>query len=307
LRRLVKWKHRLLGHKFARLIYKNTYNLGDEIQTLAAQSFLPYVDLDIDRERLDECPTDTIYKLILNGWFMHEPWHWPPSGGLNPLITSFHITDSIFDQNSQKVLPRDILLSEKKIQYLKKHSPIGARDLHTRDLLLEHGINSYFSGCLTLTLDLVGRFSGRSRFLAVDVPESIVEALEARHAVQFLRLTQSIDEADHILKFKNAKELLRLYAESICVVTTKLHCALPCLAIGTPTLFVETQPDRYRFSGLREFFFHTDQEKIFSGAFGYDVINPPANPTKHYPYREALIRQCEEFTGVRKVAVNLDD
>src|SRR5690606_35429742 len=45
------------------------------------------------------------------------------------------------------------MLSEKGIAYLKKHEPIGCRDQFTADTLKAKGIDAYFSGCLTLTLD----------------------------------------------------------------------------------------------------------------------------------------------------------
>lgn len=35
---------------------------------------------------------------------------------------------------------------------MKKHQPIGARDIKTMEMMRAHGIDSYFSGCLTLTL-----------------------------------------------------------------------------------------------------------------------------------------------------------
>ena len=45
------------------------------------------------------------------------------------------------------------MLTEKGIAYLKKHAPIGCRDKFTVQILNEKGIDAYFTGCLTLTLD----------------------------------------------------------------------------------------------------------------------------------------------------------
>ena len=36
----------------------------------------------------------------------------------------------------------------------KKYSPIGCRDLKTRDQFISYGIKAYFSSCLTTTLDI---------------------------------------------------------------------------------------------------------------------------------------------------------
>jgi len=118
-------------------------NIGDYIQSLASLQFFDNkVDFYINRERLDEYNDDSI-KLIMNGWFTTEPNHWPPSSKIVPLFVAFHINSSAKDE----------LLSDLGIKYLKEHSPIGCRDLDTTLLLKEKNIDSFFSGCLTLTLN----------------------------------------------------------------------------------------------------------------------------------------------------------
>lgn len=42
-------------------------------------------------------------------------------------------------------------------------------------------------------------------------------------------------------KFKYADELLREYSRARFVVTSRIHCALPCIAMGTPVLFVHNE------------------------------------------------------------------
>src|SRR6185295_1108834 len=53
-----------------------------------------------------------------------------------------------------------------------------------------------------------------------------------------------------------AQEYLDEYAQAKLVVTSRIHCALPCLALGTPVLFIDMGYDEYndrtRFSGLLE-------------------------------------------------------
>ena len=117
-------------------------NIGDYIQSLAALQYMgDGVDYYINREQLDEFNEENV-KLIMNGWFTHEPNHWPPSSFISPLFVSFHINS----------LSKKQLLSEAGLNYFKLHEPIGCRDLDTTQLLKEKGINAFFSGCLTLTL-----------------------------------------------------------------------------------------------------------------------------------------------------------
>lgn len=116
-------------------------NIGDYVQALAAAQFLPQVDGFVNRECLSDYDGDEC-KVIMNGWYMHDPTKWPPGEKITPLFVALHINKLASEQ----------MLQEKGRTYLKKHEPIGCRDYHTRDLLQENGIESYFSGCLTLTL-----------------------------------------------------------------------------------------------------------------------------------------------------------
>ena len=54
-------------------------------------------------------------------------------------------------------------------------------------------------------------------------------------------------------KFWQAEELLSRYAKAQLVITSRLHCALPCLAMGTPVIFIHPKyHEDTRFAGLRE-------------------------------------------------------
>src|SRR5699024_11247334 len=39
-------------------------------------------------------------------------------------------------------------------------------------------------------------------------------------------------------RFELAEQTLRKYAEAKLVITSRIHCALPCLALGTPVIFL---------------------------------------------------------------------
>jgi len=55
-------------------------------------------------------------------------------------------------------------------------------------------------------------------------------------------------------KLKRANEMLDLYASAKLVVTSRIHCALPCLALGTPVIFFDfgyvRKINRGRFEGV---------------------------------------------------------
>ncbi|NQD72865.1 polysaccharide pyruvyl transferase family protein, partial [Sphingobacterium shayense] len=91
------------------------------------------------------------------------------------------------------------------------------------------------------------------------------------------------------------------------VVTSRIHCALPCLAMGTPVIFLnggfEGFGNRFnsRFEGLIDFFNRVDisEEGEISNNFGLkgkiEVGSLPVNKTRHVPYAEALTSRCQEF------------
>lgn len=117
-------------------------NIGDYVQALAASQFYPHVDGFIDRDEELYCYEGENCKMIMNGWYMHRPENWPPTDRIDPLFVAFHLNESHEDK----------MLTPAGIAYLKQYEPIGCRDLYTLRLLQERGIESYFSGCLTLTL-----------------------------------------------------------------------------------------------------------------------------------------------------------
>jgi hypothetical protein len=60
-------------------------------------------------------------------------------------------------------------------------------------------------------------------------------------------------------KLQLAADLVKIYTGASLVVTSRIHCALPCLAIGTPSLFVHSNGaghvrDPGRFGGLIDLF-----------------------------------------------------
>ena len=119
-------------------------NIGDYIHSIAQRQYFDKIDCYIEIEKLSDYKVEGDEKInvIMNGWFMWYPEKFPPSACINPLFISFHLSPDMEDK----------FFTPKTIAYLKQYEPIGTRDTLTKDLLVKYGINSYFSGCLTLTL-----------------------------------------------------------------------------------------------------------------------------------------------------------
>ena len=287
--------------RFALYSY-STENIGDEVQSIAARRFLPQVDAYIDRDRIGEWVSpfegETV-KLLANGWYMRDPFAWPPrDSSIEPLLISMYIEKNGVGPNLVK--PLEVFLAEDSRSYLKTHGPVGARDLSTLKLLKDEGIDAYFSGCLTLTLKRDSRLERRDYVLAVDVPDSLYQAMVSRTDRPVIRVSPF---GDFLLsgndRMRVAELFLGAYQSAHAVVTTRLHALLPCLAFETPVLLI-TEPGKYdedRYSGLDVLATRASVGEFMGSNLVFDLDDPPDNPDDYRALRRILIDRCRDFTG----------
>ncbi|MDE5418644.1 polysaccharide pyruvyl transferase family protein [Labilibaculum sp. DW002] len=317
--------------KFGLLVYwDKVRNIGEYIQSLAPLPFLPQVDQFINKETLSDYSGDK-HKLILNGWFMHYPQNWPPSNNIKPLIISFHISPKT----------KDLLLNDKAIEYYKLHEPIGCRDHDTLELLKNKGVNAYFSGCLTLALDrnLYKDENYQDKIIFSDVlynmarynpnltlktlfrsflrtPKVIYQAWKKKQLInklfpkdirkkaKYIIQERSLKKFTHDERFDVATDFLKQLANAKLVVTSRLHTALPCLAFGTPVIFIDGKLSRkfdssrlssYTDSMLNTINMNEIQQK--SSEELHEMINKysQGNPNTYLRYRNELIERVQKF------------
>lgn len=322
-------------------------NIGDYIQALASSQYYPQVDGYVERDELSLYSEEPC-KMIMNGWYMAKPQNWPPSDKINPLFVAFHI-------NSKT---KDIMLYSENIDYLKRYEPIGCRDTYTRDMLVDNGINAYFSGCMTLTLGLKYHSEEKDNkvyfvdpyfithwnlwstikgvlYLATHFRPIAKIAKKYPEHKSFLRkcmiLTGFYREyskffpktllmnAEYICqqdlcyskKFTTNEELLmeaerlvKKYARARLVITSRIHCALPCLGLQTPVIFTEDSAQSIasacRFGGLRDLFnvMTWKDGKIipqFDAIFPLTIENHPNNKPEWKALFEDLDGRCRKF------------
>jgi hypothetical protein len=251
------------------ITYHFSDNLGDYIQTLAAEQLLGTGPFEhCDREQLHTYSGDGV-ALLTNGWFMAHPTHWPPASKIHPLLISMHINPTAEAQ----------MLNAAGVNYLKTHGPVGCRDFHTLNVLKEKGVPAYFSGCLTLTLkrsDWVPKGTPRNGILVLSAldrllpnlntlwkeknykqwllqllkfPRKRKRAQKAQKALMhFLEQQQQpITYASQIVErpfssnsayFTAARQQLEKIATAAVVITSRIHTALPAVALGTPVVFL---------------------------------------------------------------------
>ena len=332
-------KYKLLGAKS-----EESLNIGDYIQAVASSQFYPQIDGFIEREALKEYDGD-VCKVIMNGWYMHHPEHWPPSPQIKPLFVAFHINSSV----------KDRFLKDDSLKYLKEHEPIGCRDMKTMNLLKENGVDAYFSGCMTLTLgEKYKSISKNGKIYFVDPYIKVERNIKALLSIiwnliinfkkvktisnkynddkitlrKLIRISsfiktysQKFDIEDLLnaeyrvhdtpnLKkkystdekaFNYAQDLIKSYSQEKYVVTSRIHCALPCLGMETPVIYISgenlDEAHTCRLDGLIQLFniFRWEQGNLISDAENNATSPIPANKDLHIPLVKSLKQKCLDF------------
>lgn len=217
--------------RLAVLKYDGNGNIGDEIQTLAVEQFLPRIDARLDRDALAGATQSERTLLVMNGWFAGNPRQsFPPAEGIEPVFFSFHITDS--PEN------RAHFFSASCLDYFRRRQPVGCRDRYTAQRLRAFGVESYYTKCLTLTFPKRTATPRDGKVFLVDVdPGNVCLPRELRRGA--VRVTHRVcNRYDDEFKRMMARKTLELYRDCArLVITSRLHCALPCAAMGIPVVF----------------------------------------------------------------------
>lgn len=228
-------------------------NIGDVLQGMAAAKFLPSAAKPLDREQLSSLDGKAGGFLLASGWFMHDFSKFPPPDAVKVCYISLHVANSALLQDRQI---RDHFIN---------NAPIGCRDKKTLSLFLGWGIPAYYSGCLTITTNpRKPIFQKEGPCLLVDnidhpVPPPVLKKLELLTKKQFTRVTH--DPVDVLLPFEDyvkqgvshMENLLQQYCDASLIVTTKIHCALPCLGMGAPVILIHPNPKDPRLETVRQF------------------------------------------------------
>lgn len=105
-------------------------------------------------------------------------------------------------------------------------------------------------------------------------------------------------------RLAEAERLVKMYAKARLVITSRIHCALPCLGLETPVIYLEKGNDieesRCRLGGLCELF---NVVKVNNGvltpqfdiSLPITISNRPSNKDTWREFANELKRRCREF------------
>lgn len=273
------------------LLTARTANLGDDIQALAALQFLPGASVLVDRDRLAETRLAHRASVIMNGWWMNYPERFPTADcGLDPLLVSIHVARTGILSNDG-VTVTQALQRQPVLDYLRTLGPVGCRDLATVELLSERGLAATFTGCLTLTLRRITEPipAPAPYLLAIDVPRRLSRVLRRDSSCEVVEATNWIHpQTDPLERLVAARHRLMQVQAASAVVTTRLHIALPCLAMGTPVIWLVGSESDGRLSTYRDWVSSVQQGDAEHAVRAMAAASLPVNPQAHTATAETL-------------------
>lgn len=234
--------------KFANIVFNRSERLtiGDDMQLLAIENIYKY--MGVDYNEVVRIPFRQL--CAYDGEYVILPISFPLYG--------YH-HDIKITQFSPKIIPVFLGLStltnyysNEEINYLKKYEPIGCRDIYTMNALRSYNVMSYLNGCLTAAFP--HKWSGevgKEKVFCVDIEESFKNYIpkELLSKCEFLSHTYYPSELSDGPE-KKARELYEKYIqEAKLIITTRLHCALPCAAAGIPVILAKDNLS-FRFAGI---------------------------------------------------------
>ena len=284
--------------KYGLIVYKDTENIGDDVQSYVATKYLPRIDYIIDRDSVTSFVPDEKEPVVtfMNAWWMNKKFNWPPSPYIYPKMVSMHFThyDTIYHINQKHIT------TGYGKEYLKKYEPIGCRDSYTKNLLQENGIDAYFSGCMTLTLDKFQGIEKEEYILLVDVKDEICEKIKEITNKKIKIITNNLKLEEHsAFNWEQRKEKVEDYLKKIqkasLVITPRLHCALPALALETPVLFIDYSSNNDRTGDFLRLLNVVKEEELLGKKLRNFINKPKENKRDYLKIRNKLEQECFDF------------
>ena len=321
----------------------NAFNIGDYIQSLAAKQYLQGTPILVSREKLNEYkgedvklimngwfldntsnwpPSDKINPLfvsfhlnssayeilekqeVISYFKQHEPI------GCRDIITrdkllekginayfSGCLTLTLGETYISKIKTNKIIIVDPYFEIKLKFNML-IRSIYflitcfpsIKKVNLNRGLKNSFKNILRTSFF----FSQYFKILGKD------QIINAEYVNHYLR---DVDFKTEDSKFKYAQELIMKYSQAKLVVTSRIHCTLPCLGLETPVIYIrnlnEDEISTCRMDGLIQMFnvinysngyFTSDDIKISDRKLDFAV-----NKSIYKTYKNELIKTCKNF------------
>lgn len=300
----------------------SSINAGDWIQSLASLQFYPEITHTINRDSGKINRTDELFKNDEESFMIYNGW------------TNTAVGDFSYLENIKNILPISVNLQPMCFEEMPKffkNNEVGLRDFNSYDKLKEINNNSYFSSCMTLLLksnkqknktgkiiineldrmwngdgpvsqmgkdnlnkfkkDLIYEIPSDEYYKNMKdrIPKNILDnAIFTDHDIYELREGTYKDSMETCIR------LLDEYNNADLVITSRLHTALPCLALDTPVIFIWWEGD-WRLRGLSNLFKNFyDISKYSNNQINYE-ISENKNIDMFNNLKNSMLNKIESF------------
>ena len=254
--------------------------MGDYIQTIATEEAIkkcvkgPVVFENVLRIALTDHQGGTC---VMQGWYEHKQLTFLPGPDTRPVWVGTHFcTDA-------RVMIKSLYESS-NIRF----NDIECRDRSTLNFCKSLGMRAYFSRCLTLTLPRRSSEEDENaeEVYIVDCTNEIIENLPSNIKVGAQITTQRNFQFKNWMDWHQCREVAeqrmneyRHHAK--LVITTALHCAQPCIAMGIPVIFIHPEMEEAdRFSAMDGIIKIYSLNDLKEGKVQFDVKAPDIQDLK---------------------------
>lgn len=245
-------------------------NMGDSVQSFAVDYLFRYAGVepnDVIQIPFRSAVTEEPCYLVIQGHFGRQyDMDFMYNSNIHPIFIGFALKDSF--------------LTDDEVRYFKKYEPILCRDELTKNTMVGYGVDAYLAGCLSVVFPKREKSSNDkwNKYYFVDVKKQFLELVPENIKKNAVYTSQNLYMDDVNIDSmergnQTAWELMKEYSENAkMVITSRLHCMTPCMAMGIPTIavgnnfshrysFVDAYLDSYDEEQFARFDWSTPKEK----------------------------------------------
>lgn len=292
--------------KYGRILFSREFvsptacNIGDIAQTFAID--IIYQKMGIPQEDIVNIPLEQLgtYKgekvlLPIDGYFRYsrENPAFPTSDDIIPVFLGVYSTSGQY-------------LKEKA--FWKKFEPIGCRDEASFHAMKKRGYDAYLTGCMTMLYPRREKMPEVPKVFVVDayptiekyIPESLRPYLE--YVTHDLPVKPEDDPKQVALACEKiaGDYYRRYYHEATLVITSRLHCASPCIAMGIPTIVVKDGYDE-RFGWLDKLIHLYTEDEFDQIDWNPEPVELEAHKANLFAFASSMIRQDPDKEAVQEI------
>ena len=140
------------------------------------------------------------------------------------------------------------------IEYLRMTTPVGCLDRTSVQILQSLGVPAYFSAGTSILLINPNSGSDRTNNIYLfDVHSNVKKLLPSELVKKAITIERSIKDEVQIsdlMKIKVFYDIIEKFSLANLVITQSIHCALACVAMDTPVVYIKSSQFGDEFSGL---------------------------------------------------------